>query len=984
MTTKGQLPSSPAEVSAWAEAQNRPGVPGTPDQKPPEETLRRRLRYEEMIADISSLALQSSDLDSFLEKCLGIIGRSLDLSRTFLFRHRHETDTMDNICEWLAPGITPQKENLQGVASREAPWWVDMMRNNRVINYDNVEEIPYELEREILKAQQIKSILAVPLFVKDTYYGFIGFDECRTTRVWPREDVALLRAVSEILVLGIEREQDRKALENNEALLRATIESLPFDLFVLDKNGRYSLINSTARRRWGEVAGRRPQDVAKDGKTQRHWLKNNEIAFSGSTVRGEFQYKIDGKERSMYNIISPVRNGNDINAIVGINIDITDRKNMEEEIRSSEKKYRDLVENMNEVIYTIDRNGKVTYVSPSIFDLIQYDVSEILNRYAGDFIHKSDLSKFEERIKSSFSENAFTKNEYRLLKKSGDIFWVQVSTRAMYVGGELVGFQGIITDIDKRKQAEEALLKSEALLSATEQLTKVGGWEYDTEKNVFNFTNQVFRIHDIDPNMNHIQSTDSGLMGHKHLENLNIKAFHSASQYCLNTGEPYDLEFPYTTIKGRHLWIRTTAQPVFESGKTAKVVGNIMDITERKRVEHELRQAKEELERRVRERTGELRQRAAQLARLSSKLTLSEQSERDRIAEILHDHIQQLLVAAKLGQLEMINLVDGTLRPEAERVHTLIDQSIADMRSLSSELSPPILRSGDFTAALKWLAKWVNENQGFEVDFSSEDQVHLDRKDVAVLLFQSIRELLLNVLKHAGVKSAELNMERADGDLHVVVKDGGVGFDPEALWRSVGDDQKFGLISIRERLLHLGGRLEIESAPGAGSTVSLIVPLDERSPGKGHTAHRTREILETSAPVPAGVGKSTDSIRVMLVDDHPVMREGFSRILSAQSGMEVVAEASDGEEAVRLAKKVVPDVILMDVSMPNMDGLEATRIISSEFPHIRIIGLSMHESDHMAAAMIQAGASAYRLKSESPARLLSAIRGEDPPGASMT
>jgi transcriptional regulator with GAF, ATPase, and Fis domain len=223
----------------------------------------RWLRYEKTVADISTSALASKDAKLFQQKCLERIGDALDLSRAYIFEHRHGSDIIDNTFEWVGPGVSPQKQDLQNLSANDAPWWTWMMKSNQIINCTNTEALPHEAERQILKNQQIKSVLAVPLFVRQEYHGFMGFDECRFEREWPLEDIALLKTVSEIMGMVIEREQDRHAIHEKEALLNATINSLPFDLFIIGKDGRYKMVNPVAARRWGgsnrETTGRNHQ-----------------------------------------------------------------------------------------------------------------------------------------------------------------------------------------------------------------------------------------------------------------------------------------------------------------------------------------------------------------------------------------------------------------------------------------------------------------------------------------------------------------------------------------------------------------------------------------------------------------------------------------------------------------------------------------------------------------------------------------------------
>jgi CheY-like chemotaxis protein len=171
----------------------------------------------------------------------------------------------------------------------------------------------------------------------------------------------------------------------------------------------------------------------------------------------------------------------------------------------------------------------------------------------------------------------------------------------------------------------------------------------------------------------------------------------------------------------------------------------------------------------------------------------------------------------------------------------------------------------------------------------------------------------------------------------------------------------------------MGGTLEIRSNPGQGSQFVLSVPV---------TIPLAKELQLHEAPVlpeaysmPASKYPAPGrKIRVMLADDHAIVRQGIANLLSQEPDIEVVGEAADGQEAVGLATRLLPDVILMDVSMPKLNGVEATRAIRNELPYIRIIGLSMFEDVERAQAMRDAGAADYLAKSGPADVLLNALR----------
>ena len=177
------------------------------------------------------------------------------------------------------------------------------------------------------------------------------------------------------------------------------------------------------------------------------------------------------------------------------------------------------------------------------------------------------------------------------------------------------------------------------------------------------------------------------------------------------------------------------------------------------------------------------------------------------------------------------------------------------------------------------------------------------------------------------------------------------------------------MYSIQERIGLIGGSFVIDCSPGKGASFTLEVPL-------GALEDLTSECLdqEIPEPCPSSLGRSLRKTRIMLVDDHPVMREGLARLLAQEPDFEVIGHAKDGQEAIEQAGTLRPDVVLMDISMPRMNGIESTKIIHQQHPDIRIIGLSLYSEEERSKEMLDAGAALYLTKSGPPADFKAAIR----------
>ena len=388
----------------------------------------------------------------------------------------------------------------------------------------------------------------------------------------------------------------------------------------------------------------------------------------------------------------------------------------------------------------------------------------------------------------------------------------------------------------------------------------------------------------------------------------------------------------------------------------------VTDITDRQRAAAALRT-----------RTIELEHRTWQLRRMASDLTLAEQHAREQIAKTLHDGLQQLLVISSSN-------LDRQLRRDAERgtapselltvARGHLNEAIAAARSLSIELFPPVLQRSGLPDALQWLASWIEEKYRLDVRVEVDPRADSARKDMRTLLFESVRELLFNAVKHAQADRVRLELALDDRDqLCITVSDRGVGFEPAKLDdRSQSPHAGWGLFSIRERLTLLGGHFDLDSAPGRGTSVRLIAPRGGAPRAQAGDTVRVTTI--GSAAIDEGQTVAADALRILLVDDHATIRNALREIIHERAQLSVIGEAADGAEAITCARALRPDVILMDVAMPHTDGIEATGRIHAELPDIAILGLSMHARGEVGHAIEQAGAADFFVKGTDTQRLI--------------
>jgi PAS domain S-box-containing protein len=662
----------------------------------------------------------------------------------------------------------------------------------------------------------------------------------------------------------------------------------------------------------------------------------------------------------------------------------------ERRLRESEERYRKLVETAMDSIITFDHAGMILSCNAATEHMFGYRIEEMVGRNISMLIPSWFSEGGDETPGDARNRIMRLIGLWRELngrRRQGDAFSVEIAVSESFSNGE-IRYTGVLRDVSERKRTEAELRWRAGLLAQTHDAVvvwRMGGgiiyWNHGAEE-LYGWK----------------VAEAAGRPIHQLLSTSLPLSEEEFQRQLIEQGR-WQGEIQQLTKDGHTVVVESRMVTMTEEHGSLLVLETNRDVSERRAIHEKVCRLAEELEDRVKERTKELVQSQTLLRQLASELTIAEQRERRRIATDLHDYLAQLLVCARLKvSLSRVRSEDSEVESWLGESDDILQQALTYTRSLVAQLTPMALHEFGLAAALKWLADQMRQQYQLSVQVDAQAGIAVTLpEDQSVLIFQSIRELLINVAKHARIDQATVRMEPREGRLVIAVIDEGLGSD-QAASPAATLSSKFGLFSIGERMRALGGTFEFKSIPGKGTMATLSLPLppagvESRSPHPDSQGKQTPRQLPAAADLthaqlraqksafggsaePLRRGDQLDDklrIRVLLVDDHALVRNGLSSVLRYRTDLEVVGEAADGQEAVSLAAALKPDVVIMDVNMPRMDGVEASKRIKRELPSTVVIGLSMHEGGHHESAMRESGAAAYLTKDSAAERLIETI-----------
>jgi PAS domain S-box-containing protein len=702
-----------------------------------------------------------------------------------------------------------------------------------------------------------------------------------------------------------------RALRENEALLTAVIESLPFDFFAIGPDGRYRVVNSVCREHWGSLIGRRPEDAAPDDRARSIWLDNNRRAFAGETVTGEVVLRRGETAWYLYNILAPIRQDGEVRGILGMNIDITDRKLIEDELRRSEERYRAIYEAIPDPVVFYDPEAdRFVDANDNMLRRFGYTRADLEAGRLGPrrLVHPDDWGRIGPLIAAHIADGGPARYPaHRNRTADGSVVWVETATTDIELEGRRLRLS-IVRDVTRSVEDRTRIDRQAAILANVTDAVAVVRPDYT----VTYWSPGAERM---------FGYTEAEMMGRPGLDvilrnpdavseiNREIRAEFGAGR-----------EWTGTPLACR----RKSDEPIWASVKLSPFTLQGFDEEGALFVARDV--------------TDEvaLQQRLIPAERMAAigTLGLSVAHELNNmlgglwgLAELARDDPEQVprliatcrAIAERGGSIagRMSSLSKAEVAGEERRVNVAaVSQNVADMMRPSLSLKNILVETQCSTVP----ATWVNEGK--------------------------VIQILLNLITNArdgigedGRIVVAVDDDRERNEVVLAVSDNGAGIPEEDLprlfdaffstkrQRGPGGDEPshlgLGLAESKSIVEGYGGTISVTSAVGEGARFTIRLPVRSAP---------TSEI--DSSPQPDEL--PPEGTRMLVADDDELMRLWLSERLRAM-GYDVTTAAS-GAEALEVCSQRAFRYIFLDVLMPGeVDGIRASRRLREIRPDARIV-----------------------------------------------
>jgi PAS domain S-box-containing protein len=482
-----------------------------------------------------------------------------------------------------------------------------------------------------------------------------------------------------------------------------------------------------------------------------------------------------------------------------------------EALKKSETLLQKIMEHMPVGVWIVDNSGKIisgNRASQEIWCGARYVDIEQYGEYKGWWVETGKLIKPHEWG----AARAITKGETSLNEEieiecfdGTHKFILNSAAPLINEEGNVTGAIVVNQDITKLKQAEGAVHESEALYHQFFQSSVAG-----TFRTLYNPSTGEARRIDCNEAHARILGYDrrEDALGHD-LKDIFLSD-HEFKNYFHELLEKKILRNYRLSLQqkdGKRIWVLLNASTRTYNDDLIMIEGTMVDISDLMQAEKNLKDINE------------------QLGLLTTELIMTEERERRKISIDIHDNIGQTLALTKI-KLESLKHLDSKYEFTIilDQIEELVNQSIQQARSLMTELSPSILYELGFTQAIDWLGERMEADYGLQVIVNDDLKKLTIDEEIQVFLFRAVRELLLNVVKHAGARKAYVALQTVGKNIQITIKDKGIGFDIFNTAETTKGTPRFGLLSIKERIKHIGGLLEIRSSKEYGTSVTLVAP----------------------------------------------------------------------------------------------------------------------------------------------------------------